>query len=153
VAVVRRVNIFDTATEAVKEAFKLTVSLLPFIAAVFICVYLMRESGLTALISHTVAPVFSLVKIPTEVAELIILRPLSGNGSLVVLENLYTEYGADSYIARVASVIMASTDTILYVTAVYFSPVVEKKNGKAIAISFAAFLFGIVLSALFCSIF
>jgi len=42
--------------------------------------------------------------IPSELAELIILRPLSGNGSLATLDTLIAEHGADSYIARSAAV-------------------------------------------------
>ena len=93
---------------------------------------------------------FSLLGIPKELSELLILRPLSGSGSLVILQNIYDSYGVDSYPARVASVIMGSTDTIMYVVAVYFAGSKNKKSGFAIPIAVFVSVAATVLACLLC---
>lgn len=151
-ALIKKVPLFDSFTEGMKEAIKLIFELLPYLATVFLAVELMRESGVSKYLAVVINPVFSLLGLPNELIELLILRPLSGSGSLVVLQNIYTEYGADSYVGRVASVIMGATDTVLYITAVYFATLKNKKTGLAIPISLIASLIGAVAAAWLCKV-
>lgn len=174
IGAIKKVNVYDSFVAGVREAVGLTVSLIPYIAAVFMMMELMRQSGLSAYIGKALSPLFSLLGLPTELSELIILRPLTGSGSLAVLEDIFSRYGADSYISRTASVIMGSTDTVMYVAAVYFSGVgfksgkspvkanfvskdtdliksEEKRSvNQAVVIALAASFFGAVCSALIC---
>lgn len=150
IALIKRVSLFDSFTEGAKDALKLIFELIPYLVVIFIAVELMRESGLSIYIAKALKPLFMLLGIPIELAELMILRPLSGSGSLVLLETLYAQYGVDSYPARVASVIMGGTDTILYIVAVYFSTSKNKKTGLAIPISLAASVAGVILAAFLC---
>lgn len=149
-ALYKKVPLFDSFTEGAKEAGKLVIGLIPYLAAIFIAIELMRQSGLSDKLGNFFAPALSLLGIPKELAELLILRPLSGSGSLILLENIYRDYGADSYAARVASVIMASTDTVFYIAAVYFSTSKDKKTGAAIPISLVATFIGTILAAFLC---
>ena len=151
-ALIRRVSLFDSFTEGTREALQLTVSVLPYLAAIFLAIGLLRESGLGKSLADLLNPLFSLLQIPKELTELLILRPLSGSGSLVILEDIYSNYGVDSYPARVASVMMSGTDTVLYIAAVYFSTAKDKKTGLAIPISLLSSLIGTVAACLLCRV-
>lgn len=151
-AFIKKVPLYDTFTEGLKEAVNLTIGLIPYIGTVFLAVELMRRSGLSSWLSDLLEPLFSLLGIPKELGELLILRPLSGSGSLALLNNIYSEYGVDSYIARTASVIMGSTDTVMYISAVYFSKLKDKRNGAAVIISLIASLIGAIIAALLCKV-
>lgn len=152
IAIVKKVPLYDSFTAGIKDAVKLIVDLLPYLMTIFFAMALLRASGLSALLSELLEKPFALVGIPKELSELIILRPLSGSGSLVLLQNIYETYGVDSYPSRVASVIMGSTDTILYVVAVYFSSSKNKNTGLAIPISVFVSLAATVIAALVCRI-
>lgn len=149
---IKKVNVYDSFTEGIKEAVGLTIKLIPYLATVFMLMELMRSSGLSAFIGRTLSPAFQLLGIPKELSELIILRPLTGSGSLAVLQNIYLEHGVDSYISRTASVIMGSTDTVMYIAAVYFSGTRESSSGKAVGIALAASFIGAISAALICRI-
>lgn len=56
-----------------------------------------------------------------------IMRPISGSSTLAILNNLFLDYGPDSLIGRIASVIQGSTETTLYVITLYFGSVGIKK--------------------------
>lgn len=148
--IIKKVNLFTSFTDGIKEATRLTLNLIPYLVAVFIIIRLMNESNLTTYLTKLTKPIFSYLQIPNEVAELIILRPLSGSGSLVVLESVYAQYGVDSYVSRVASVLMASTDTLFYVTATYLSTSKDKSTSLAIPIALFSSLVGAVLTSLLC---
>ena len=149
ISVIKKINLFDSLVEGISEAVKLTIQLIPYLCAVFIAIELLRVSGASELIAKVVSPIFTYLGIPKELLELIILRPLSGSGSLALLENIYLEYGADSFIGVTASIIMGSTETIFYVISVYFSTQEDKKTGLAIPIAlFSSFIGTLVACAL-----
>ena len=53
-------------------------------------------------------------------AALLLVRPVSGSGALAVGSELMAAYGADSYIGRVAAVMLGCTETTFYTISVYF---------------------------------
>ncbi len=152
-ALINKVNVFESFAQGAKQALKLTFDILPYLISIFIVLELFRASGLSALLSYALAPFFNAIGIPSELVELIILRPLSGSGALAVLEGIYNQYGVDSYISNCASVMMASSDTILYVCAVYFSTSKNKKTGLAIPIALFVSIVGAIVSCLLIKLF
>ena len=145
-AVVKRVSLVDSFSEGVREAITLIVKLVPNLVAVFVALELMRVSGLSEMIGKVVSPLFLYLGIPKELIELIILRPLSGSGSLAILEDVFLRYGADSYVGISASIIMGSTETIVYVCSVYLAGEKDKKTGPAVAIALLSSFLGCVLA-------
>ncbi|HKL74016.1 MAG TPA: nucleoside recognition domain-containing protein [Clostridia bacterium] len=150
VATIKKVKIYDSFIVGIRASLTLVISLLPYLASIFMLIEIFRISGLSQKLTNILAVPFSYLGIPKELIELLILRPLSGTGSLALVETIFTEYGVDSYVARSASVIMASNDTILYVIAVYFSSAKDKKSGPAIIISVFASFMGAILTCFLC---
>lgn len=146
---IKRIDFLGSLTEGISEALTLTIKLVPNLVAVFVAISLMQQSGVSALLANLVAPLFSYLGIPKELLELIILRPLSGSGSLAILENVYATYGVDNFVSVCASIIMGSSETIFYVTSVYFCQEKDKKTGLAIPIAlFSSFIGVLIASAL-----
>ena len=142
IALINKISLFECFADGVRASIKLMLDLIPYLIAIFMVLELFRVSGLSQLLADFLSPAFRLIGIPKELTELIILRPLSGSGALAVLEDIYQTHGVDSYIANCASVIMGCSDTILYISAVYFSTSKNKKTGLAIPISIFASIVG-----------
>lgn len=151
-ALMHNIPVYDSFVEGTKEAFNLIINIIPYLATILISIELMRISGLSAMLGRVVSPAFHLLGIPTQLCELLILRPLSGSGSISLLETIYKEYGVDSYVSRCASVIMGCSDTVFYIVAIYFSTSKDKKSGLAIPISIFASLVGAIFACLICKI-
>lgn len=152
VAVIKKASVYDSFVIGIKESLSLVISLLPYLASIFMLLEIFRASGLSVKISNVLATPLTYLGIPKELCELLILRPLSGSGSLAVVEKIFAEYGVDSYVARSASVIMASNDTIFYIAAVYLSTSKDKSCGQAVAISLFCSLIGAISACLLCRI-
>lgn len=146
----KRAGIYDCFTEGAKESAKLVFSIFPYIMAIYIGVQLFKASGLGEELSNLLAPALNFIGIPKELTELIIIRPLSGSGSLALLEEIYNNQGADSYVARCASVIIGSSETVFYIAAVYFSTTKIKKLRYAIPVALIATFVGAIVSCLLC---
>ena len=151
-AKIKKVNVYNSFINGAKQSIPLVVSIFPYLVTIMIMVQFIKISGLANLLAKFVSPVFNLIGIPSELCELVLLKPFSGNGSLAILNDLYTTYGVDSYIGRSASVIVGSCDTVFYVTTLYCSQTKVKKLLYAIPVALIATLAGAILSCLFCKI-
>lgn len=151
-AKIKKVNVYNSFINGAKQSMGLVVSIFPYLVTIMIMVQFIKISGLASVIANFVSPLFNIIGIPSELCELVLLKPFSGNGSLAILNDIYTTYGVDSYIGRSASVIVGSCDTVFYVTTLYCSQTKVKRLLYAIPVSLIATLIGAILSCLFCKI-
>ena len=150
--VFKRINTYDHFVKGAKGAIQLVVDIFPFIASILIAVALLRVSGITDFLGNILSPFFRILGIPKELCELVLLRPFTGSGSYGILENIFSTYGADSYISRCACVIMGCSETIFYVATVYISQTKVKKLIYAIPVALFCSLVGTILACLVCKI-
>lgn len=119
----RGVSVYDEFIEGAKEGLLLTWKLLPFLIAMLSAVAIFINGGGMALLQKLLKPLCGALGIPPEVLPLALMRPLSGSGSIGLTTVLIGEYGPDSFIGRLASIMQGSTETTFYVLTVYFGAV------------------------------
>ena len=149
-AFIKKVRVYDTFSEGVKSAIPLVVSIFPYIATVTMLTKLFEVSGLEKQLDLCLSPVLSFVGIPEEIAPLLLVKPLSGSGSIAVLSDIMSRYGVDSYIARCACVAYGSSETIFYIGAVYFAGLKRKRLSLALAISLFSYVAGVIFCCFLC---
>lgn len=148
----RGVMLYDTFAKGAREAIPISVTLFPYLATVFIMAELFEVSGLASLLIKTISPVFKFLGIPEELCRLVLIKPFSGSGSLALLSEIYATHGADSYVARCASVIFGSSETVFYVSAVYFANCKRKKLALPIFVSLFSTLIATVFACFICKV-
>lgn len=146
--IARRIPVFDEFVVGAGEGLKTCIKVLPALVALMTAVSMLRASGMLELIASAVGPAAHYLGLPPEIVPLALLRPISGSGSLAMLENIYTEYGADSMIGRVSSVLQSSTETTFYTIAVYYGATGVKQTRHTLLSASGGDLTGILLSAL-----
>jgi spore maturation protein B len=145
---IRKVPVFDTFVAGAKEGLRSTIAILPTLIGLILAVSMFSASGALDLLSSFLAPVASLIGLPKQVMPLTLIRPISGSGSTAVLTQIFKDYGPDSLIGRIASVMSASTETTFYAIAVYFGAVNIKKTRHTIPAALTADLTVCIISAL-----
>lgn len=148
----KKVNCYSTFAEGAKGAMQVCLDVLPFLVAIFVAIQLFKASGLAEMTSNLLAPIMDIIGIPRELTELMIIRPFSGSGSIAIAEQIFKEYGADSYISRCASVIMGSSETIFYVATIYFSQTKAKRLLYAIPVALIATIISSIIACQLCKI-
>lgn len=146
----KKVDTYNVFVRGAKGSVSLVLDIFPFIVTIMAMVALMRASGITDWLIKMLSPVFNFLGIPTEVSELVLLRPFTGSGSYAILKDIYTTYGVDTYISRCASVIMGTSETLFYVATVYFSQTSVKKLSYAIPLALVCNVFGTIIACLVC---
>lgn len=121
------VKVYECFVEGAKDGIHICVKIFPYLLAMLLAVSLFRESGALDYVIHFAKPLVSLLGIPPEIVPLIMVKPLSGSGALGIFSDTLKQYGPDSFIGIVASVIMGTTETIFYTLTVYFGAIGIKK--------------------------
>ncbi|MBR6737155.1 MAG: hypothetical protein IKL82_02175 [Clostridia bacterium] len=153
IAIVKKVNVYQTFLNGVKECLPLLYSLFAPILAVLFMSELFTISGLSSVVLSLLEPIFSVFKIPTEIAPLVLLKPFSGSGSLAILSEILSTYGAESYVSLCAIAVFGSAETTFYVSAIYYSLCKNKNATKAIIISLVANVFATIFACFICRLF
>ena len=147
-ALLRKQPVYEQFTDGAGEGLKMLVRIVPPVIAVVTAVYMMRASGLFDRALNFIAPVTDFIGIPSEVMPLAIIRPLSGSGAIGVFADILNQYGADSDIGKIASIICGSTETTFYCLCVYFSMTRVKNNLKVIPCALLGDITGIIVGVL-----
>jgi spore maturation protein B len=90
------------------------------------------------------------IGLPPDLLPLVLMRPLSGSGTLGIFTELVKQLGPDSLVVRTAGTIFGSTETTFYVLAVYFGSVGVKRTRYALPAGIVADSVGVIASVIIC---
>ena len=141
----KRKNSYALFVEGGKNALSLIAEVFPYLLTVMMAVELLRSSGVSSLFARLCSPVMTAIGIPPALTELMIIRPLSGAGAMGVLDGIFATYGTDTFIGNCASIIYGSSETVFYISAIYFSKSNVKNLRYAIPLSLFCTYLGCVV--------
>ena len=142
-------SVFDVFLEGAKEGIQIVVNIFPTLLGLFLSINVLRASGIIEAFTNLVFPFLNLLKIPSEILPLALLRPISGSASMAVATDIMTNYGVDSLIGLISSTIMGSTETTLYTIALYTSAIKVKKTRFVLIAALLADFAGMFTSVIF----
>ncbi|MEM1484822.1 nucleoside recognition domain-containing protein [Oscillospiraceae bacterium PP1C4] len=145
---VRGVKVFDVFLEGAKEGIQVAVHILPALVALITAVGMFKASGGLDLLSFALGPFGKMIGLPREVMPLALLRPISGSGAMVLFTDILENYGPDSLIGRIASVIEGSSETTFYTIALYYGAAGIHDTRHSVPAALSADIAGFVMSAL-----
>ncbi|MBW6457778.1 MAG: spore maturation protein [FCB group bacterium] len=142
------VKVYEVFSDGAKEGFQVALRIIPFLVAIFLAISAFRSSGAMDILSWILSPITSRIGMPGEVIPMALMRPLSGSGALGIMSELIRTHGPDSFIGRLVSVMMGSTETTFYILAVYFGSINVKQTRHALPAALTADLAGIIASVI-----
>lgn len=147
-ALIKKVDIYAALTAGAGDGLTVVIRILPSLVALLTAVHMFRASGAMDALTWALAPVLQKLGIPPETTAILLIRPLSGSGALAAAGELMAHHGPDSYIGRVAAVMLGSTETTFYTVAVYFGAAGIHRSRYTIPAALVADLTGFVAAAL-----
>jgi len=147
---VKKVKVYEKFVEGAKEGFNVGVRIIPYLVAMLAAIAMFRASGAMEVLTDLVKPITNIIGMPSEVLPMVLMRPLSGSGSLGVMTELMNNFGVDSLIGFISSTMYGSTETTFYVVAVYFGAINVYKTRYAIPAGLLADAAGLITAILVC---
>jgi len=138
----KKINVYEAFIEGTKEAFSIIVDIFPCLLSFILAINILNNSQILSNISSN-----------ANILSMIIMRPLSGNASLGILNNIYKINGPDSFLGFFASLIQATSDTTFYVITLYFGSIGIKKIRYAPIVCLVADTISIILAFIIAKLF
>lgn len=139
----KKIPVYEEFIEGAKDGFKVAVSIIPYLVAIIVAVSMFKASGILDMLK-----IFASNIIPPDIIPIIFTRSLSGSATLGLFSEIAKNFGPDSYVTKLAAIMVGSSETTFYVLAVYFGSVGIKKYRYAILTGVIADVTGIVLAIL-----
>lgn len=150
-AVKKKVNVYNSFIEGAKEGFHVAVGIIPYLVSILVAIGMFRASGAMDLLVDGIRYLVLLTGANADFVEALptaFMKPLSGSGARAMMVETMKEFGADSFVGRLSSIIQGSTDTTFYILAVYFGSVKITNTRYAVLAGLAADLVGITAAIL-----
>jgi spore maturation protein SpmA len=144
------ISVYSEFVEGAKEGFQVAIRIIPYLVGMLVAIGVFRESGALDLLKTGLAPLLNAVQIPTDLLPMIMMRPLSGSGSIAILGDLVKQFGPDNLLSYMAATIYGSAETTFYVVAVYFGSVGITRTRHSIPAGLLADLVGVIAAVMVC---
>jgi len=142
----QNVNVYDEFIKGAKNGFLTVIKIMPTLIGLMVAVGILRASGFLEFLGKLLGQFTSYIGFPGELVPLAIVRMFSSSAATGLILDIFKQYGTDSQIGLIASIMMSCTETIFYTMSVYFMAVKVKKTRYTLAGAIVATLAGIVAS-------
>ena len=146
--IIKKIPVYEEFIEGAKDGFKVSVTIIPYLVAIIVGISMFKASGSIDLIVQAIGGLLEKLSIPADILPIMITRSLSGSATLGLFSDIAVTHGAESYVTKLAAIMVGSSETTFYVLAVYFGAIGIKKYRYALLTGILADIIGIVLAIL-----
>ncbi len=147
IGVLKKVNVYESFIEGAKGGFQTAITIIPYLVAILVAIGVFRASGAMDYLIGAIATSLDYFGVNSEFTgalPTILMKPLSGSGARGMMIDAMNNYGADSFVGRLSSIVQGSTDTTFYVVALYYGSIAIKRIRYTLTYSLIADLMGII---------
>lgn len=144
--VLMKVNVYDSFVNGAKDGIRIVAELVPTLIGLMVGVGVLRNSGFLEFVAEGVGYLTQVINFPKELVPLAIVRLFSSSAATGLVLDIFKEYGTDTYIGMVASIMMGCTETVFYTMSVYFMTAGIRKTGWTLPGALIASVAGIAAS-------
>ena len=141
---IKKVKVYEVFVEGAREGFFTAIRIIPYLVAMLAAIGIFRASGAMDVVVKVLSPITNLMGMPAEILPMGLMRSLSGGGAQGLMVELFNTHGPDSFVGRMASIAMGSTETTMYVLAVYFGVVKITKTRHALPVGLLVDLISLI---------
>ncbi len=146
-AIWKKVNVFDAFVDGAKQGFETAVKIIPYLVGMLVAISVLRSCGVFDYLIDGLSYVFASLGFNTDFVPALptaLMKPLSGSGARAMMIDTMKEHGPDSFPGLLSCVFQGSSDTTLYIVALYFGSVGIKKTRYAVQSALLADLVGVI---------
>ena len=147
--VIKKVNCYESFKNGVSSNYKILLDIFPNLLALVFAVEVFTNSGIIELLNNYV----NLFIIPIEIIIQAFLKPISSSSALVMMLKIFNNYGTNSNLGVLSSIIQGCSDTTFYIVTLYFSCVKIKNYKYALKVGILTDVITFIIVTLFFVIF
>lgn len=142
--------VFDDFINGAKDGMRTVAGIMPTLIGLMTAVGVLRASGFLDFLGELLKQPANLLCLPAPVVPVILVRLVSNSAATGLVLDIFKEFGTDSYVGMLTSILMSCTETVFYCLSIYFGTVKIKKTrytmGGALAATAAGVAASVILS-------
>ena len=145
-------HVYEEFVKGAKDGLKTVVKILPTLIGLMVAVGVLRASGFLDMLGGVLGSLTARMGFPAELVPLTIVRMFSSSAATGLVLDIFREFGTDSHVGLIASIMMSCTETIFYTISVYFIAAKVNKTRYtvwgALLASFAGIAASVILAGM-----
>ncbi len=118
--IIKKQNVYDDFVTGATGGLKTVIKVMPTLIGLMVAVGVLRESGFMELLGKWLGKVTNPIGFPGELMPVTIVKIFSSSAATGMVLDIFKEYGPDSYMGKVTSLMMSCTETVFYTMSVYY---------------------------------
>lgn len=139
-------NVYEDFVKGAADGFGTVIRIMPTLVGLMVAVGVLRASGFLELVGQGLGKALSGTGFPAELAPLVIVRMFSSSAATGLALDLFQQYGPDSYIGTLTSLLLSCTETVFYTMSVYFMTAKVTKSRYTLAGALLSYFAGVAAS-------
>ena len=104
-----KINVYEHFIKGARNGFLTVLKIMPTLIGLMVSVGILRASGFLEMISSCIGQFTAAIGFPGELVPLTVVKMFSSSAATGLVRDIFKEYGTDSYIGLVASIVMSCT--------------------------------------------
>ena len=138
--------VYDDFVKGARDGLKTVVQILPTLVGLMVAVGVLRASGFLEFFGGLIGKITEPMGLPAPIVPLIFIKLFSSSAATGLVLDIFKNYGTDSYIGMMTSILMSCTETCFYTMSVYFMAAKVTKTRYTLAGALTATAAGIAAS-------
>lgn len=116
----KKQNVYDDFVKGATGGLTTVLKVMPTLIGLMVAVGVLRESGFMEALGTWIGKFTNHIGFPGELVPITIVKIFSSSAATGMVMDIFKEYGPDSYLGKVTSLMMSSTETVFYTMSVYY---------------------------------
>lgn len=147
-----KIDVYDSFIRGAFDGIKTSYKICPYILGIFLAIGIFKVGYGIKILEYIFYPILKIFSIPKELLSLIIIKPLSGSGSLAVYKDIIGRVGIDSITEKMAATVIGSSETIFYTMAIYYGSLKIKNIRHTLSCALISHIAGVLAAVFICNI-
>ncbi len=141
-----KTNVYEHFIKGAKEGFLVVIRIMPTLIGLMAAVGILRASGFLDFIGRVTGGLTDPLGFPSALIPITVIKMFSSSAATGLVLDIFREFGTDSRIGLITSIMMSCTETVFYTMSVYFMAAKVTKTRFTLAGALVSTLAGIVAS-------
>ncbi|NLZ80816.1 MAG: spore maturation protein [Clostridiales bacterium] len=146
--VARKKNVYDVFIKGANEGLKTVINIMPTLVGLMVAVGILRASGFLEFIAGVMGAFTKGIGLPSQMVPVIIVKMFSSSAATGLVLDIFKEYGPDSSIGVMTSIMMSCTETIFYTMSIYYITAKVRKTRYTLPGALVATFAGVIASVI-----
>ena len=143
---INKCNVYEVFIIGAKDGLKTVVKIVPTLIALMVAVGVLRSSGFLTFFGEIVGHLTNYIGFPAPLVPVVLVKMFSSSAATGLVLDIFKNFGPDSNIGLITSIMMSCTETIFYTMSVYFIAAKVTKTRYTLAGALIATFAGVFAS-------